>query len=69
MEHNIPKVILTGYIEAGKWEEGGLISSEGCITMKENNLGWYVRNSVEPSIESVMKAAETTECNDTVNKK
>ena len=28
--------------------ERGLISYEGCIRMKENNLGWYVRNSVEP---------------------
>ena len=46
----------------------GLISCEGCIRMEENNLGWYVRNSVEPLIESV-KAAEKIECNDTVNKK
>ena len=46
----------------------GLISCEKCIKMEENNLGWYVRNSVEPLIEGV-KAAETTECNDTVNKK
>ena len=45
-----------------------LISCEGCIRMEENNLGWYVRNSVEPLIESV-KAAEKIECNDTVNKK
>ena len=36
--------------------------------MEENNLGWYVRNSVEPLIEG-MKAAETIKCNDTVNKK
>ena len=36
----------------------GLISCEGCIRMKENNLRWYVRNSVEPLIEGV-KAAET----------
>ena len=46
----------------------GLISCEGCMWMEENNLGWYVRNSVEPLIEGV-KAAETIECNDTVNKK
>ena len=46
----------------------GLISCEGCIRMEENNLGWYVRNSVEPLIEDV-KAAETIEYNDTVNKK
>ena len=32
------------------------------------SLGWYVRNSVEPLIEGV-KAAETIEYNDTVNKK
>ena len=36
--------------------------------MKENNLGWYVRNSLEPLIEGV-KAAETIEYNDTVNNK
>ena len=46
----------------------GLTSCEGCIRMEENNLGWYVRNSVEPLIKDV-KAAETIECNDTVNKK
>ena len=45
-----------------------LISCEACIKMEENNLGWYVRNSVEPLIEGV-KAAETIEYNDTVNKK
>ena len=46
----------------------GLISCEGCMWMEENNLGWYVRNSVEPLIEGV-KAAETIRCNDTENKK
>ena len=46
----------------------GLISCERCIRMEENNLGWYVRNLVEPLIEGV-KAAETIEYNDTVNKK
>ena len=45
-----------------------LISCEGYIKMEENNLGWYVRNSVEPLIEGV-KAAETIEYNDTVNNK
>ena len=45
----------------------GLISCEGCIKMEENNLGWYFRNSVEPVIEGV-KAAETIECKDIVNK-
>ena len=49
-------------------EKRGLISCTGCIRMEENNLGWYVRNSVDPSIEGV-KAAETIEYNDTVNKK
>ena len=49
----------------------GLISCEGCkgcIRMEENKLGLYVRNSVEPLIEGV-KAAETIEYNETVNKK
>ena len=45
-----------------------LISCGGCIKMEENNLGWYVRNSVE-SLTEGMKAAETIEYNDTVNKK
>ena len=45
----------------------GLISCEGCIRM-ENNLGRYVRNLVEPLIEGV-KATETIERNDTVNRK
>ena len=36
--------------------------------MEENNLGWYVTNSVEPLSEGV-KAAEAIEYNDTVNKK
>ena len=46
----------------------GLISCEGCIRMEEDNLGWCVRNLVEPLIEGV-KAVETIEYNDTVNKK
>ena len=46
----------------------GLISCEGCIRMEENNLGWYVRDSVELLIEGV-QAEETIKCNDTVNKK
>ena len=49
-------------------EVRGLISCEGCIKMEENNLGWYVRNSVNPLIEG-MKAAKTIECNNLVNKK
>ena len=48
--------------------ERGLISCEGCIRMEENNLRWYVRNSVQRLIKGV-KAAETIEYNDTVNKK
>ena len=48
--------------------ERGLIGCEGCISMEENNLGSYVRNSVEPLIEGV-KVAETTEYNDTVSQK
>ena len=51
-------------------EMGGreLINSEGCMRIEENNLGWYVMNSVEPLIEG-LKAAETIEYDDTVNKK
>ena len=51
-------------------EMGGrrLISCDGCLRMEENNLGRYVRNSVEPLIKG-MKAARTIEYNDTVNKK
>ena len=45
-----------------------MISYEGCIRMEENNLRRYFRNSVEPLIEGV-KAAETIEYSDTVNKK
>ena len=44
------------------------ISCEECIRMEENNLGRYVGNSVEPLLQG-MKAAETIEYNDTVNKK
>ena len=36
----------------------GLISCERCTRMEEKNLGWYIRNSVEPLIEGV-KAAKT----------
>ena len=46
----------------------GLISCEVCIRMEENNLGWNVRNSVEPLIEGV-KTAETIEHNNTEDKK
>ena len=43
-------------------------SCERCIRMEENNLVWCVKNSVEPLTEDA-KAAETTEYNDTKNKK
>ena len=59
-------MILTGYILARKWEEGDNL--EVCIRMEESNLEWYVRNSFEPLIEGV-KAAETIEYNNTMNKK
>ena len=58
MERYIPKMILTGYI----------LNCEGYIRMEKNNLGRYVRNSVEP-LTGRMKAAEAIECNDAVNKK
>ena len=38
------------------------------MRIEEKNLEWYVRNSVEPLIEG-LKAAETIEYDDTVNKK
>ena len=63
-----PKSDIDGVYLCREMGGRGLISCEGCIRMEENNLGWYVRNSVEPLIEGV-KAAETIECNDTVNKK
>ena len=44
----------------------GLISCEGCIRIEKNNLGWYVRNLVEPLTEGVKAAIEY---NDTRNKK
>ena len=46
----------------------GLISCKGCIRTEENNLGWYVRNSVQLLIEG-MKTAKTIEYNYTMNKK
>ena len=51
-------------------EMGGrrLINCEGSVRVKKNNLGWYVRNLVEPLIEGV-KAAEEIGYNDTVSKK
>ena len=68
MEHYILKVIFDRVYLS--WEMGGrgLISCEGCIMMEEKNLGWYVRNSVEPLIEGV-KVAETVEYNDRKNRK
>ena len=63
-----PKSAVDRVYRSRKMGGRGLISCEGCIRMEENNLGWYVRNLVEPLIEGV-KAAETIEYNDTVNKK
>ena len=63
-----PKSAVDRVYRSRKMGGRGLISCEGCIRMEENNLGWYVRNSVEPLIEGV-KAAEKIEYNDTVNKK
>ena len=45
-----------------------MISCEECIWKEENNLGWYVRNSLEPLIEGA-KASETIEYNNRLNKK
>ena len=45
-----------------------MVSCEGSIRKEENNLVCYVRNSVEPLVKGV-KATETIECSDTVNKK
>ena len=58
-----PKSVIDMVYLSREIGERGLISYEGCIRMKENNLGWYVRNSVEPLIEGV-KATETIEKND-----
>ena len=51
-------------------EMGGreLISCKRCVRVEKNNLGWYVRESLESLIEGV-KVAEAIECNNTVNKK
>ena len=53
-----PKSDIGGVYLSREMGGRGLISCEGCITMEENNSGWYVRNSVEPLIEGV-KAAQT----------
>ena len=55
------------YLSRGMGERG-LISCEGYIRIEENNLEWYVKNSIEPLIEGV-KAVERIEYNDTVNQK
>ena len=52
--------LLIGYILSREIGGRGLISCNWCIRMEKNNLGWSVRNSVEPLIE-VVKAAETIE--------
>ena len=63
-----PKSDIDGVYLCREMGGRGLISCEGCIRMEENNLGWYVRNSVESLTEGV-KAAKTIEYKDTVNKK
>ena len=45
----------------------GLISCEDCISCEENNLGWYIKNSVEPFLEGV-KVAVVIEVNDAIHK-
>ncbi|CAB3982989.1 Hypothetical predicted protein [Paramuricea clavata] len=42
----------------------GLISCEECIRTKENSLGWYVKNSVEPLLQQIAKTGviETERC-------
>ena len=68
MECYIPKSDIDRVHLSREMGGRGLTSCEEYIRMEENNLGWHVRNSVEPLIEGV-KAAETLECNDTGNKK
>ena len=34
----------------------GLISCERCVRSEENNMGWYVRNNIEPLLEAVKTA-------------
>ena len=34
----------------------GLISCKRCIRSEENNMGWYVRNNIEPLLEAVKTA-------------
>ena len=45
----------------------GLISCEGCVRSEENNLGWYVRNSVESLIRGV-RFAKVVDTDDVVSK-
>ena len=63
-----PKSVIDRVYLSREMGGRGLISCEGCIRVEEINLGWYVTNSVESLIEG-MKAAETIEYNDAVNKK
>ena len=53
-----PKSDLDRVYLSTKMGGRGLISCERCISMEENNLRLYVRNSVVPLIKG-MKAAET----------
>ena len=57
------------YIQDLSREKGGrgLISCEGCVRTEENNLGYYIKNSIEKLIEGV-KAEHTIEYEDTLEK-
>ena len=41
------------------WSKGGrgLIDSKNCVVTEENNLGWYVKNHVEPLLVAVKNTA------------
>ena len=45
----------------------GLISCEGCVQSEENNLGWYVRNSMESLIRG-FRFAKVVDTEDVVSK-
>ena len=46
----------------------GLISCKNCIASEENNLGWYVKNKVEPLLRAV-KRQGTIETDDAIEPK
>ena len=37
----------------------GLISCENCVRAEQNNIGWYIKNTVEPLLMAVRKVAGT----------